>query len=304
MISVYNNYIIINLQMDNLNNDNVIDNITDNIIDVNNISEQKEEENILDINNDTLLTTQEESHISDTSLTIFDKCAFDISCIYLIILGYTINLRSSFRIDEKYNNNTMIMKYGCTKNLKIRFKQHFNTFKNINGVNLKIQKISLIDQSDIFKAEAIVKDITLSYKFIFKKFDELLIVNNKELKFIEDQYNIIGELYNLSKKRLIDKYEKDLLIEQHKTELIQRDKQLLIEQHKTELIQRDKQLLIERHNIELERREKESLIALRNADLERYKHEIDMLQRISTLEKQNLEQQIAYLTEKLNNLSK
>lgn len=294
MINIYNNYIIINLQMNNsnidINDDNIINNI---IIDVNNISEQKEEENILDVNNN-----------AKNVLTFCNNCTFDVSCIYLLNLGKTINLRSSFNIDEKYNNNTMIMKYGCTKNLKTRLKQHIKIFEKINGVTMKIQKISLIDQSEIFKAETNVKKITTSYKFIYESYDELLIVNNKELKYIEDQYNVISELYGTSKELLIERYEKQLLSEQHEKQLLieQHEKQLLIERHNVELERHKVEL--ERHNVELERYKVESERHEKQILIEQHNKELTSLQQISNLEKQNLEQKIAYLTEKLNNLSK
>lgn len=128
---------------------------------------------------------------------IINKSATCIPCIYLLKLGTVKDLRVSFNINTSYDDTMILLKYGCTKDLNTRLKQHNKVFNKIQeNNNIKLIRFSIIDPLYIFNAETKLKTIITPYHYIFEKFKELIIVDSKTLKTIEEQYNLIGTLFS------------------------------------------------------------------------------------------------------------
>lgn len=128
---------------------------------------------------------------------IINKSATHIPCIYLLKLGTVKDLRISFNINTLYDDTMILLKYGCTKNLNTRLKQHNKIFNKIQeNINIELIRFSIIDPLYIFNAETKLKSLITPYHYTFETFKELIIIDSKTLKTIEEQYNILGTLYS------------------------------------------------------------------------------------------------------------
>jgi len=174
---------------------------------------------------------------------VFNADRNTLPCVYLFTLNTVGNLRNSMNIDSKYSDDSIVAKYGFTKNLARRTGEHINKYNKISGVDLKLKYYSYVDPQYISNAETDIREYMVGFetKFDFDKEDELVIIPSKLLKMVERQYELIGKSYmgHISElitriKELEDKLEKQTL--QHQIELQN-------EKHKIELQNKDLQLL-------------------------------------------------------------
>ena len=171
---------------------------------------------------------------------VFNADRNTLPCVYLFTLNTVGNLRESMNIDPKYSDDSIVAKYGFTKDLARRTGEHINKYNKINGVNLKLKYYSYVDPQYMSNAETDIKDYMIGFetKIDFEKEDELVIIPIKLLKMVERQYELIGKSYmgHISElitkiKELEDKSDKDKLNfqielqnEKYKNELLHRPK--------------------------------------------------------------------------------
>ena len=165
---------------------------------------------------------------------VFNADRNTLPCVYLFTLNTVGNLRNSMNIDPKYADDSIVAKYGFTKDLLRRTGEHINKYNKINGVDLKLKFYSYVDPQYMSNAETDIKDYMIGFeiKFDFEKEDEIVIIPSKLFKMVERQYELIGKNYmgHISElitriKELKDKLEKQML--QHQIELQNKDLQLL-----------------------------------------------------------------------------
>ena len=112
---------------------------------------------------------------------------------------------------------------------------------------------------------------------------ELVVINDKQIKSIKDQYSLIGSKYmgkannfNEMIKDLTIKHEKELTVIRHEQELMIKDNELMIKDKDNELIMKDK-------NNELMMKDKEMMAELHEKKL--LQKDIEILnQRIELME--------------------
>lgn len=132
--------------------------------------------------------------VIDTFLsTSIDK----VSAIYLFEVGRVDDVKSLYKLDESlYDRNSLLMKYGMTKDLRRRTKEHEKKY----GKELKLRYHVNIDVAYLSYAE---KDVRSFFKkeglhLKHQKFNELVVV---PLEMIDNQvYLYLKELaskYNL-----------------------------------------------------------------------------------------------------------
>lgn len=118
----------------------------------------------------------------------------NISCIYLICLGYVSELRSIYNIDTSYSDDSILCKYGLSKNLERRLKEHNKDFGNKLNKTLFLKFFVRISENKLYYAENILEDIFIrlgvKYDRIPKK-TELVIIPKKELESIKEEYDKI-----------------------------------------------------------------------------------------------------------------
>lgn len=172
-----------------------------------------------------------------------------ISCIYLFTIGTVKDLREKMKIDDKYSDDDIVIKYGKTEDLLRRSQEHIATFKKYNG-NAKLKYYVWVDVEYQSKAEINVKKYfkRMNKLFTCESLEELAILTHDELKEVKEYYRQISDIYCGKLKNIIETYkeeiskcEKKISHEKHKYELMKKDcelkSQMLIkEQETTELL--------------------------------------------------------------------
>ena len=164
---------------------------------------------------------------------VFDTNANEFPSIYLFSLGYVRELRASMTINEKYEDDSIVFKYGFTKDLKRRTAEHLKTFGDIPGAELRLKYYAYVDPQYLSRAEVHIKDTISNMNgadFKYNNMEELFIVSKKSLGFIEEQYGLISSKYMGHSAGLITQMKemeaqhlRDLTEERHKYELLQRE---------------------------------------------------------------------------------
>lgn len=201
----------------------------------------------------------------ENALEIFGLSSVDISCVYLFTIGTVEELRNIMAIDNTFDDDCYVVKYGRTTDLAQRTLQHRKTFGEITNSDIKLKYYAWLDEEYISKAETDIKNKLKSMNTCFKYDDmtELGIVNIEQLKDIGDFYDKLAKVYGGNIKAIISKYEMDALkmkydIERmheiigYKDQLLQMgrdnmqtergyfDRLLKAEQEKTELITKER----------------------------------------------------------------
>ena len=161
---------------------------------------------------------QKTKHVSDilgcsakVVKEVFNTDRNTLPCVYFFTLGYVKDLRTSMKIDNKHLDDSVVAKYGFTKDLSRRTSEHMTKYNKIENVNLKCKYYSYIDPQYISKAETDIKDFMSIFntKFNFDKEDELVIIPKELMKMVDRQYELIGKSYMGHISELITKI-KDL----------------------------------------------------------------------------------------------
>jgi hypothetical protein len=183
---------------------------------------------------------------------VFNTGVNTIPCIYLFTLNTVKNLRQSMNIDDKYSDDSIVCKYGFTKDLSRRTTEQIDTYKKINNCELKLKYYSYIDPQYISKGESDIRMFmnALNINFSYENMEELVIIPKQYINLVQKQYEQIGHNYmgHISElvtkiKDLEDKYEKlqlnhtiDLQKERHERELQK-------EKYENELLKKEVELM-------------------------------------------------------------
>jgi len=174
---------------------------------------------------------------TNTIKNIFNKSASTMPCIYLFEFGTLNNsdIRESFKVDDDdYTDRTYtISKFGLTDDLPKRSSEHEATYGAMNGVNMKLIFFQYIDPLFLSKAETLlkhlIKKIGLSFKY--KNHTELIAYTKADFKFIQEQFQMIGNKYRGRVAEIVDinkelehqlnesKYKLNLSDEKHKNKI-------------------------------------------------------------------------------------
>jgi hypothetical protein len=183
---------------------------------------------------------------------VFNTSTNTLPCIYLFTLNTVKELRQNMDIDNKYPDDSIVCKYGFTKDLSRRTAEHIDSFKNINNCDLKLKYHAYIDPQYISKGETDIKQIMEAFnvKFNYKNYDELVIISKDLLKIVQKQYEQIGKSYmgHISElvtkiKELEDKYEKQELKHQLELDKVKYNLELQKEKYENELLKKEVEIL-------------------------------------------------------------
>ena len=160
----------------------------------------------------------------------------------------------------------IVCKFGCTKDIESRMKDHQSTYGKLNNVELNLLMFAYIDPQFIFEAETNIKDYLNQYLYKYESYNELIIINPKLIKNIKNQYDMIQNKYSGHIKELLlqmkelenklslteaamkinslkyeneineYKHKNDILILQHKNELQNKNVEVL--EYKLQLLQK------------------------------------------------------------------
>jgi len=188
----------------------------------------------------------------------FNADASTLPCIYLFSLGYVKNLKESMKLDSSLEDDSIICKYGLTKDLKRRTTEHEKSYGSIKGSELYLKHYSYIDPVFLYTAETDLKSFmgALKLNCIYENKEELVVIPNNLSKIIEKQYmqlskSYIGHVSELSSriKELEDKNEKQEL--QHQNELLKSQKEIQELKHKHEILTKEYEYNLLKKELEL-----------------------------------------------------
>jgi hypothetical protein len=167
-------------------------------------------------------------------IEVFNTHANSIPVTYFFTLGTVKDLRKSMSINDTYNDDQIVSIYGYTKDIVRRTKEHNKYYKQFKGVDLKLKYQSYVDPQYLSNAEKEISDYVddLDCRFEFKSEKEIIIINSKQMKRFESQYESISKKYmghiaDLVNQLREEQYKNKLLVEQHKNEIQKYDNMLL-----------------------------------------------------------------------------
>jgi hypothetical protein len=183
---------------------------------------------------------------------VLNKDANTMPCNYLFSFGFVKDLCESMNIDEKYNDDDVLYKFGFTKNLPTRTQQHQKEYGSIKNVNLRLKRYAYVDPQYMAQGETCIKDYvkTLDIKLEYKNYDELIILPKNYEKQMEEKFTFVSQNYSGHNAELITKLkdkENEILLlnETHEKNILEyklklKDKDCEMEKQNTKIIEHEK----------------------------------------------------------------
>jgi hypothetical protein len=179
------------------------------------------------------------------------KCSGKVSCLYLLKTGIK-------------QDNKSIYKFGLTKHLDQRIREHVSTF----GDDLKLSSYCLIGESDLYAAEKMLKESVEDFLFKSKedKFKcqiELIILDTKSKKHVKQTMELISMKFCSDSNSIISgiKLEFERELSECKRKLNEKESEImklkLESEHKVAL--HEKELVIKDKIIEIKEQEIKTL---------------------------------------------
>ncbi len=146
---------------------------------------------------------------------LMNKCAYPISCLYVLKTGKK----------DKVSGDD-IYKYGFSKDLNRRFKEHSNIFGN----ELEIISYCFISEDKLKNAEQDFKDSTDCFKGTMhwddtlKTQEELLFLSYNKLKNIKQIIQTIGSKYSSDNKLVLEHLTEE--INKYKMQLFSKEEEI------------------------------------------------------------------------------
>jgi hypothetical protein len=128
---------------------------------------------------------------------VFNTDANQFPCIYLFTLGKAKDLRASMQIPAQVVDESVVCKYGFTKDLARRTGEHLTNYSKITGVELRLKHHVYIDPQYISNAETKISNYMKALKLNLEYGDEkeLVIIPSELTEFVSEQYQQIGRAF-------------------------------------------------------------------------------------------------------------
>ena len=132
-----------------------------------------------------------------TYKAVFSTYANKFPCIYLLSLGTVKDLRDTFGIDASTPDDYIVYKYGFTDDLQRRIGENETKYNKLDNVNVKLATFNIIDPIYMKDAERDIREECNAYEVSLKSdgYNELIVLNEKQLKHTKQHYCRIGREY-------------------------------------------------------------------------------------------------------------
>ena len=165
-----------------------------------------------------------------TYKAIFESHTSNFPSIYLLSLGKVRDVRATFGISDTISGDSVVYKYGFTKDFARRIGEHQDAYSKLPGVTVDVKWFQNIDIKYLSDAENEVEDECSAYgtRLILPKFKELIVLNDKQFDHMQKSYRRIGKDYagataELNETIALLRTEiKDMRM-QHKHDLLEKD---------------------------------------------------------------------------------
>ncbi len=148
---------------------------------------------------------------------MMSKTSNDISCLYLIDI-------------KQMDGDRHIYKYGYTKHLNKRMYQH----KRKYGDNIELVQWVMVPEQFLSQAETKIRDSSLIYSFKKEGEQELISMDDNELKSLLVSYETIAQRYQGSAENIKTYFENIIKDTKHEASM-----QVLKANHEVELIKKE-----------------------------------------------------------------
>ena len=168
----------------------------------------------------------------DTIKSIFNKSSTKLACIYLFNLGKVKDLRDILDIDNEYDDNDNVYKYGNTDDLASTAVENKREFAKIGISNIHLSLFGFIDNQYNSNAETHVKKFinTMNWNLDNETYEEIAVIPKKKFQLVKKQYETISKAYMIYITEIINKMkgmQQELLQSTHKNEILEKNYQLL-----------------------------------------------------------------------------
>ena len=193
-----------------------------------------------------------------TFKAVFDSYASTFPCIYLLSLGKVKDLRDTFNISNDINDISTVYKYGFTEDLERRLREHTSEYGKMKNVDISLSLFHMVDNKYMSKAENDVKhlfnvfdkslNVDSTDETLNKKRKEIVVLNDKEYKQINEHYKLIGLKYIGSTQFLQDKVQEL----QNEIKIINLNKEIEVQKltNENEMLKKEIQTSIKIHELE------------------------------------------------------
>jgi hypothetical protein len=165
-----------------------------------------------------------------TYQAIFKSHTSNFPSIYLLSLGKVRNLRATFGIGDTIPDDSVVYKYGFTRDFARRIGEHQQAYSKLPGVTVDVKWFQNIDIKYLSEAENEVEEECSAYGTRLHVADhkELIVLNDKQFEHMQKSYRRIGKEYAGASAELNEKIEelraqiKDMDM-QHRHALLEKD---------------------------------------------------------------------------------
>lgn len=216
---------------------------------------------------------------------VFNKSSISVPCVYLFSLGKVKDLRDTFNISQDIDDESIVYKYGMTKDMDRRIKEHTADYGKMKNVEFKLELYSYIDVQYISNAEQDIRNLFngLDMNLEVDGRSELVVVKKKHFNVVKTQYITINNMYAGHTKELQKKIEelKHIITTKEQEYQIQLEK----ERNHTEREKNQTEKL--KDQIKIQKLEFEIIIQKEQFEKEAYKEKLESMKIIHQLTIQN-----------------
>lgn len=134
----------------------------------------------------------------DALKSVLSKSLHPISCVYTFVLGTVAQCRETMDMNIiGFNDNDLVVKFGRTRDLIRRTKEHERTF-----INLSLFRFACIDPSYNAMAENMLREFFAERTVEYLNHREVAVLPQKSIKHLEERLALIHEHCQLKVKVL------------------------------------------------------------------------------------------------------
>jgi hypothetical protein len=168
-----------------------------------------------------------------TYKAIFKSHTSNFPSIYLLSLGKVRDLRATFGIGDTIPDDSVVYKYGFTRDFARRIGEHQQAYSKLPGVTVDVKWFQNIDIKYLSEAENEVEEECSAYgtRLHVPDHKELIALNDRQFEHMQKSYRRIGKEYAGATAELNEKIEelraqiKDIQM-QHKHALLEKDMEI------------------------------------------------------------------------------
>jgi len=132
-----------------------------------------------------------------TYKAIFESHTSNFPSIYLLALGKVRDLRATFGISDPIQDDSVVYKYGFTRDFARRIGEHQQTYSKLPGVTVDVKWFQNIDVKYLSDAENEVEEECNAYgtRLHVPGYKELIVLNDQQFDHMQRSYRRIGKEY-------------------------------------------------------------------------------------------------------------